>query len=145
MKLLRWILGIPLAFGIVLGLTYIIIDSNSIAHFFGQNVKLDLAYHFVFVCILFFLLLFLSSLFVPAPKKYGTIITAAICYLIVLGLLYYRFFVATDHINIVFIASFSGLFSGILIGFLVSYRVFKNRGWNKPYSNTDIINTPEQY
>ena len=145
MKLLRWIFGIPLAFGIVLGLIYIVIDSNSIAHFFGQHIKLDLAYHFVLACVLFFLLLFLSSLFVPAPKKYGAIITAVICYLIVLGLLYYLFFVATDGITIIFIASSSGLFSGILVGFLVSYWVFKNRGWSRAYSDPDITDVLEQY
>jgi hypothetical protein len=140
MKLLKRILGIPLALSISSGLIFLFIVVKTLNHLDDDKVSFYWIYNLGMTIICLSLFVFLSCLFTPSPKKYAGLISVLVSLALVASSLYLHF---TDKyyegINIRFFIYYGGIFSGILVGFYTSYEVFKNRGWSDPNGpNSDI-------
>jgi hypothetical protein len=133
MRIIRWIFGIPLAFAIIIGISSIVAYAESFKLYLESNIKLNVAFHFAFNFLTFSGLVFLSCLFVPTPKKIAAIISITIAYVAIAAGSAYVFITEPAGLNIVVIAGCSGIVLGLASGFVFSYKIFKNKGWNKTW------------
>jgi len=131
MKLLKWILGIPIAFGIIIALATIIVDSSEFKGYFSQSLILDAIAHFLTVFSLFFILVLLSCLLATPPKKYAATVTLYITYTFAVVCVIFDFFVQGNPLNYILNMSYLGLFTGPITAFFICFRVFDNKGWQK--------------
>lgn len=132
MKILKWLLGIPIALGIIIGLITIIVDSSESKSYFSKSLALDVVCHFLAVFSLFFLLVFLCSFIASPPKRHAGKVTLYIAYIFAISSIIVDFFVIKNALSYILGVSYLGLFTGPLVGYLVSSKVLKNNGWVKP-------------
>ena len=134
MNLLRWIVGIPLAFAISIGLIMLNSDYGLGNNYLNKNVFVYLLYYLSVNILCFFLAVFLSCIFIPYNKRYAALIAVVISLsFIVIGL----YFKLTDsltygQITMQVLINQAGIVFGLLAGTYVSYEVFKNKGWRTP-------------
>jgi hypothetical protein len=139
MNVLRWIFGIPLAFGVAFGVLFILVtvDSGRPGGAFTFTMVLRVAE----VVLLFSVPVFLSCLFAPAPRKVAAFISISIIALFTAGVLVYRFIVNPPFYSTIQAVSMAGtymfLIAGGALGFGVAYAVFKNKGWEKKPKDFD--------
>jgi hypothetical protein len=143
MNIFRWVIGIPLALLIIIGIA--MLNAHFQAGFYSNQLfrHFYLYYQALINMICFFLFVFLSSLFVPSKRKYAALIAALISILLASAGLYVSFTNRDIYgeIDMRFFLNFAGIFVGILTGIYVSYSVFKNKGWDaveKPDNNTEV-------
>jgi hypothetical protein len=132
MNFLRWLFGIPIALGLSLFFFNLINEDSEFQAMLGNNIYV-IAYFLTLIVIIFTIIFILFSTFlVPAPKRYGALISSAIC---VIHSFYWMLFsihpFALPSSKVFYIGSYAG----IIAGFTLSYLLFNNRGWRK---NTSV-------
>jgi len=142
MNVLRWIFGIPLAVVISLGLMTLVIYSVD-EHLRVSNYDLYTFVHAAEIIFSFTLLVFLSCLFAPAPKKYAALFSITIM-VILIGIAFYVALTnkSMGDFTMISAASFLSSFTGLFIGLFLSYFTFKNKGWNRELTTPEM---PEDY
>src|SRR5580698_2199095 len=90
MKVLRWIFGIPLAFAITGGVLMLIAWQGNLELYF-HNYYVYMAITEFEIAFTFALPVFLSTLFVPSPKKYAALTGEVIITVFIAFVLYYTF------------------------------------------------------
>jgi len=132
-NILRCILGIPIAFSILVGLAFLSsnFERTIVNNPFYRHVGL---YYHAFVNLLCFIYIFLSTLFIPSNRKYAAVIATCIGFAFVLTDMCYTFIERRVYGDITFrlLVSYAGIFAGISTGFYVSYEFFKTRNWSAP-------------
>lgn len=128
MKLLKFVLSTAVSFSIVISIVILIIFIPAVENFFKKNIDSSMSHHFLTVFLLFFLLIIMSCLFAPRPKKIGAITSIVICVLLCLIEVYYHPFWG-DNFNPILISSYWGIINGLGIGYFISYITFKEKGW----------------
>lgn len=111
-------------------LTSALAYANALNDFMAKNIVTDAMYHFLVFFILCFVLIVLTTYFVPRPKKIGALISTVICYLLVAVAIFYQFAILKNPINFVLPFSVSGVVLGLSSGLLLSKRLFKKKGWD---------------
>jgi len=141
MRVLRWIFGIPLAFAITVGELMLISRLGNLQLYF-HNYYMYMAVTEVEIVFTFALPIFLSTWFAPGPKKYAALIGMVIVTAFIVIVLYETFITSPeDFINsftVNNIGAYAGFFAGSSLGFGMSYAVFKNKGWNRELTTSDI-------
>ncbi len=131
MRLIRWIFGIPLAFAIIIGISSIVAYAEHFKQYLNGNLTLNVSFHFANSFITFAGLVFLSCLFVPAPKKIAAIVSTTIAYVGIAAGSAYVFITEPSGLDIVVISGCLGILLGLAGGFVFSYKIFKTKGWDK--------------
>ena len=143
MNTFRWIIGIPLALAVAIG---VLILTTYFEPIFSQTIiykSVYVYYHGFINMLCFFLFIFLSVWIVPSKRKYAALTTSLIS-MILTGLGLYaiisnRFMYGDFSMNI--LLSYAGIFAGILTGICIGYLVFKNKGWDTEKKTDNSVET----
>jgi hypothetical protein len=131
MNFLRWLFGIPIALGLCVFFFTLIDEDSEFQGMLGDNIYV-IAYFLTLMVIIFTIIfILLSSFLVPAPKRYGALISSSICvvhsfYWMLISL--HPFALPSSKVFYV------GTYAGVIAGFTLSYLLFNNRGWQKSIS-----------
>jgi hypothetical protein len=132
MKILRWILGFPLAAVISMGFFFMAVQYGLRGIYSYQFYFLELLFRVIVIFFCFALWIFLTCFFIPSNKKLAGIIPIAVSTILLVTALYLN---ARDgggmHFNQNTIIAFSSFYIGMFMGYFVSYVIFKNKGWNR--------------
>lgn len=131
MNTARWIFGFPLAFVIsaaILALS-VVYDPSTVFY----NYLFSSIYHLAVIVFSFALWVFLTCFFIPANKKYATVVPIALSFALA-GYSCYGYIKEIQH-GFFFprqlIFSYSCLLIGLSAGFFISYQLFKDKGWGR--------------
>ena len=139
MRILRWIFGIPLAFAVVIAILYYLVTYTDDHLFALRHGYLFLGVRSVEFIIIFALLVFLSCLFVPRPKKIAALITIGLMTFLESLAVFLEFSnILEGSVSPTFVDSLLSSFVGMSVGFVICFYAFKNRGWNRKAKIFDI-------
>lgn len=133
MNFLRWLLGIPIAMGLSIFFFNLVNGDSEFQAMLGDNVYLIIYFLTLIVILFTIIFILLSTLLVPPPKRYGALISSAICVM-------HSFYWMLINIHPFSLPSskvfYIGTYAGIIAGSTLSYLLFYNKGWRKNVSRS---------